>query len=315
MTRKGWRVSDIPDQSGRTFVVTGANSGLGLEATRALAGKGARVVMACRNMDKGARAESEVRATHPKADLELRHLDLSDLGQIRTFAAEVLAAHTRLDVLINNAGVMAIPRKETADGFEMQLGTNHLGHFALTGLLMPRLLENAADASRDVRVVTVSSTAHKMGRMHFDDLQLERGYGDWKAYGQSKLANLLFAFELDRRLRAAERRVKSLAAHPGYADTDLQAVGPRTSGNRLMGGVMKVLNTVAAQPAEKGTLPELRAATDPAAQSGQYYGPGGLFERAGPPVVVQANDAANDVADAQRLWQISEELTGVAYEL
>lgn len=312
MTRKRWGVDDIPDQSGRTLIVTGANSGLGLETTRALAGKGATVIMACRNLDKAARAESDVRASHPGASLEVRELDLADLSSVRSFTQAVLDEHERLDGLINNAGVMAIPRRETADGFEMQLGTNHFGHFALTGLLLPRLL--ASDAER-VRVVTVSSTAHRMGRMHFDDLQLAHGYGDWKAYGQSKLANLLFAFELDRRLRAGEHPVASLAAHPGYADTDLQAVGPRVRGNKLMAGIMKVANAVVAQPADMGALPTLRAATDPSAVGGQYYGPGGLMETRGYPEVVQANDQANSQADAERLWGISEELTGVTFDL
>ena len=312
MTRKGWSLEDMPDQSGRTVVITGANSGLGLETTRAFAGRGAHVIMACRNLEKAARAESDVRDTHPSASLEVRALDLADLSSVQSFAEGILEDVEQLDLLINNAGIMAIPRRETADGFEMQLGTNHLGHFALTGRLLPRLLETGARTG-DARVVSVSSTAHKMGRMHFDDLQLRHGYGDWKAYGQSKLANLLFAFELDRRLRAAASPVASLAAHPGYSDTDLQAVGPRAHGSKIMGGVMKVLNAVAAQPPEMGALPTVRAAVDPSAVSGQYYGPRGFMERAGSPVVVSANDAANDLGDAQRLWEVSEELTGVEY--
>lgn len=310
MTRKGWSSADVPDQTGRTVIITGANSGLGLETAKVMAGHGATVVMACRSLDKAEAAKQQILAAHPDATLDVRKLDLADLASIRAFAEGVLEAYPVLDLLINNAGIMAIPRSETADGFEMQLGTNHFGHFALTGLLLERLSETGQG-----RVVTVSSAAHKMGRMHFDDLQLSQGYGEWKAYGQSKLANLLFAFELDRRLRSADRPVKSLAAHPGYSDTNLQSVGPKKSGNRLMGAIMKLGNSVMAQDADRGALPSLRAATDPSADGGQYYGPGGLFEVAGPPVVVEANDHAKDAGDATRLWEISEELTGVRYGL
>ena len=309
-----WTTADIPDLHGRVAVVTGANGGLGLETARALAGAGAHVVMAARDQAKAAAAEKSVRESHAEASLEVVPLDLGSLASVRQAAERIGAAHPRIDILVNNAGLMAIPERRTEDGFEMQLGTNHLGHFALTGLLLPHLVQSALP-DRPTRVVTVSSTAHKMGRMHFDDLQLTRGYGDWKAYGQSKLANLLFAFELDRRLTAAGRPALSVAAHPGYSDTDLQAVGPRTRGSKVMGAVFRVLNTLAAQPAAMGALPSLRAATDPDARGGQYYGPRGLAERAGPPVVVQANDAANDAADARRLWQISEELTGVSFGL
>jgi NAD(P)-dependent dehydrogenase (short-subunit alcohol dehydrogenase family) len=307
MTRRGWSADQVPPQEGRVFVVTGANSGIGLEAARVLADRGARVVMACRNLEKAERAADDIRRDHPSADLEVRALDLADLSSVRAFAEGVLEAHERIDVLVNNAGVMAIPRRETADGFEMQLGTNHLGHFALTALLLPRLIEQGG-----TRVVTVSSTAHKMGRMHFDDLQLARDYGDWKAYGQSKLANLLFAFELHRRLRGAGHEVRSLACHPGYADTDLQQVGPRVRGSRVMGAVMKVANRLVAQSAEGGALPTLRAATDPDAASGTYWGPGGFMEIGGAPVEVEPNDHARDEDDAARLWTVSEELTGVA---
>ncbi len=310
MTRKGWSSADVPDQTGRTVIITGANSGLGLETTKVLAGNGATVVMACRSLDKAEAAKQQILAAHPEATLDVRKLDLADLSSVRAFAEGVLEAYPVIDLLINNAGIMAIPRSETVDGFEMQLGTNHFGHFALTGLLLERLSETGQG-----RVVTVSSAAHKMGRMHFDDLQLSQGYGEWKAYGQSKLANLLFAFELDRRLRAADRPIKSLAAHPGYSDTNLQSVGPKKSGNKLMGAIMKLGNSVMAQDADRGALPSLRAATDPSADGGQYYGPGGLFEVAGPPVVVEANDHAKDAGDATRLWEISEELTGVRYGL
>jgi len=272
-----------------------------------LAARGATVVMACRNLAKAEAARAAVLAATPTANLPLVPLDLSDLDSVRACADAVLAEHPRVDVLINNAGIMAIPRQVTRQGFEMQLGTNHLGHFALTGLLIGRLRASGE------RVVTISSQAHRMGRMHFDDLQLERGYGEWKAYGQSKLANLLFAFELDRRLRAAGATLISVAAHPGYADTDLQHVGPRTKNSPLLDKVMGTFNRLAAQPAADGALPTLRAAVDPRVQGGDYYGPGGLMETAGPPVKVRANAQALDPDIAARLWSVSEELTGVRF--
>jgi len=310
MTRRtGWSQADIGDQSGRTFVITGANGGIGLEAARALARRGARLILACRNLKKAEAALIGLREEAPRVEVQILELDLSDLASVRSFAEQALAAAPRIDVLINNAGIMAIPRRTTRDGFEMQLGTNHLGHFALTGLLLPALVGTAGS-----RVVTVSSAAHRMGRIYFDDLQLERGYGEWKAYGQSKLANLLFAFELDRRLRRASYETRSLACHPGYASTDLQHVAPRETGNRLMGAVMGFLNGVVAQSAADGALPTLRAAVDPAAQGGECYGPGGPLEFRGAPVRVEPADKAHDLADAERLWGVSEELTGVRYQ-
>jgi NAD(P)-dependent dehydrogenase (short-subunit alcohol dehydrogenase family) len=305
-----WDAERVEDQSGRTFVITGANSGIGLEATRVLARRGATVVMACRNLEKADRVCSSILAEVPGANLPLVALDLSDLDSVRGATDKILADHAQIDVLINNAGIMAIPRQETAQGFEMQLGTNHLGHFAFTGLLMERLLSCGAK-----RVVTISSQAHRMGQIYFDDLQLQRGYGEWKAYGQSKLANLLFAFELDRKLRAGGHVTISVAAHPGYANTDLQHVGPRTKGNRLMERVMGALNEMVAQSAADGALPTLRAAVDPEVSGGDYFGPGGFMETAGPPVKVRTNAAARDEEVAARLWSESERLTGIRFPL
>jgi len=309
MTRQSqpWTSADVGDQSGRTFVVTGANSGIGLQAVRVLAARGAKVVMACRNLDKAEGARQRVLAETPAADLHIEALDLADLDSVRSCADRVLASCPTVDVLVNNAGIMAIPRRETAQGFEMQLGTNHLGHFAFTGLLVDRLLE------RGRRVVTIASQAHRMGRMHFEDLQLVRGYGEWKAYGQSKLANLLFAFELDRRLRARGATLISVAAHPGYADTDLQHVGPRTKGNKVLDKLMGTFNRIAAQSAADGALPTLRAAVDPDVQGGDYLGPAGFLETSGPPVKVRAAANATDPDAAARLWEVSQELTGVTW--
>src|SRR5215213_11890922 len=250
----GWDAGDIPDQTGRIAVVTGANSGLGLVAARELARHGALVVMACRNLDKGRAAQAEVAATASGPKPELESLDLASLSSVRSFAERFQRSHEHLDLLINNAGVMAPPRRRTADGFELQFGTNHLGHFALTNLLLP-LMEGREDA----RVVTLSSNAHKLGRIAFDNLNGERRYFRWNAYNQSKLANLLFALELDRRLRAAGSTVKSLAAHPGYAATNLQSAGPPLF-DRL---VMVASNALIAQSDEMGALPTLYAATQP----------------------------------------------------
>jgi NAD(P)-dependent dehydrogenase (short-subunit alcohol dehydrogenase family) len=296
-----WDVGDIPDQTGRTALVTGANSGLGLVVARELARHGALVVMACRNLDKGRAAQAEVAAaaSGPKPDLE--SLDLASLSSVRSFAEKL--PHNGLNLLINNAGVMAPPRRHTADGFELQFGTNHLGHFALTNLLLP-LMEGRDDA----RVVTLSSNAHKtVRRIAFDNLNGDRRYFRWNAYGQSKLANLMFALELDRRLRAAGSSVKSLAAHPGYSATNLQsAAAPLV--DRL---VMKAGNAVIAQSGEMGALPVLYAATQPGLEGGTYVGPDGLGEHRGHPKIVSPNGTARDEAAAQRLWEVSEELTGV----
>jgi NAD(P)-dependent dehydrogenase (short-subunit alcohol dehydrogenase family) len=302
-----WTADQIPDQSGRVAVVTGANSGLGLIAARELARAGARVVLACRNTDKGAAALRELTGEAPEADAELAALDLASLDSIRSFAQEFTKAHDGLDLLINNAGVMASPRRTTKEGFELQFGTNHLGHFALTGLLL-----GALEGRNGARVVTVSSTAHRMGRINFDDLHGERRYRRWRAYGQSKLANLLFALELDRRLRAAGSTIKSLAAHPGYAATNLQSASPPA----LDRAVMAVTNRLIAQDAEVGALSLLYAATEPGLEGGTYVGPGGRGEQRGHPQPDAAPArAALDEAVAARLWAVSEEATGVRFDL
>jgi NAD(P)-dependent dehydrogenase (short-subunit alcohol dehydrogenase family) len=298
----GWDVQDIPDQSGRTAIVTGANSGLGLVTARELARAGASVVMACRNLDKGHAAVDEVRAAVPDAKVQLDELDLANLASVRAFADRFKAPHDGLDLLINNAGVMGTPRRRTADGFELQFGTNHLGHFALTTALLETM-----EGREDARVVTLSSTAHKMGRINFDNLNGDRHYFRWNAYGQSKLANLLFALELDRRLRAAGSTVKSLAAHPGYAATNLQSAGPPMF-DRL---VMVASNALIAQSDEMGALPILYAATQPGLEGGTYVGPDGFQEQRGYPKLVQASGRARDPETGRRLWEVSERMTAV----
>ncbi len=307
----------VPSLAGRTFVVTGSNSGIGFEAVRVLARRGGRVVMACRDLQKGETARDAVRRESPDADVSLRELDLASLDSVRKFAEGLLADEPRLHVLVNNAGVMALPYRKTADGFEMQIGTNHLGHFALTGLLLGRLLETGS-SDGGARVVTVSSTAHKPGRIRFDDLHYERGgygrLGTWRAYAQSKLANLLFTFELQRRLGAAGRaECIAVACHPGYAATELQHRGPQMLGSRLQGGFMSLLNRVAAQSAEGGALPTLYAACADDVEGGEYFGPGGFQELAGPPKRCRAVSRAYDAGDAARLWARSEEETGVRF--
>jgi NAD(P)-dependent dehydrogenase (short-subunit alcohol dehydrogenase family) len=301
-----WTADQMPGQSGRVAVVTGANSGLGLVAARELARAGAQVVLAVRNTAKGATAAEEIRAAAPEAKVEVAGLDLASLESVRGFAGWFRQRHEGLDLLVNNAGVMAAPRSETADGFELQIGTNHLGHFALTGLLV-----GAMEGRDDARVVTVSSGAHRMGRMNFEDLHGERRYNRWRAYGQSKLANLLFAFELDRRLRAAGSSVRSLGAHPGYAATNLQSSAPPLL-DRL---VMRVSNLVVAQSGEMGALSVLYAATHPGLEGGTFVGPDGIGEQRGHPRVVSASGSAYDEESARRLWELSEELTGVRFEL
>jgi len=298
----GWDADRIPAQAGRIAIVTGANSGLGLVTARELARKGALVVLACRNLDKGRAELADVEAAASGPRPELEELDLASLDSVRAFAERFRKNHDGLDLLVNNAGVMAPPRRHTADGFELQFGTNHLGHFALTGLLLP-LMEGREDA----RVVTLSSTAHKTGRIAFDNLNGDRHYFRWRAYGQSKLANLLFTLELDRRLRARGSTVKSLAAHPGYAATNLQSAAAPLL-DRL---VMKVGNAVVAQSDEMGALPTLYAATEPGLEGGTYVGPDGIGEQRGHPKIVKPNRAARDAGTARRLWDVSAELTGV----
>jgi len=294
MARSRWIAAELPDQSGRTFVVTGANSGIGLVAARELARVGARVVLAVRDEARGRAAAASVRGMS-----DVRRLDLADLSSVRAFAE---AFEGELDVLIDNAGVMAVPERRTADGFEMQIGTNHLGHFTLTNLLLPRI--------RD-RVVVVSSNAHRAGTIRLDDLNWERGgYDRWRAYGQSKLANLLFMGELQRRLAAAGSPVRAVAAHPGYAATNLQS---RTE-SFLQNAMMRVGNRVIAQSDEMGALPTLFAATQDI-PGGSYVGPDGRGGHRGHPTLVGRSGAAQDEAVARRLWELSEELTGVRFPL
>jgi len=309
MSTVRWTAADVASQSGRVAVVTGASGGIGLETATVLAQRGGTVVLGCRDERKAGQAASEIRAAAPGADVRLVHLDLASLGSVRQAADEILADCPRLDLLINNAGVMYVPFQRTEDGFELTLGTNHLGHFALTGLLLPRLL-----ATPDARVVTVSSVAHRYGKMHFDDLMLTSDYQPDPAYGQSKLANLLFSYELQARLAAAGAGTASLAAHPGVVLTDLWRTSPGWQ-RALISPRLRLINFWTAQPVSQGALPTLRAATDPAAQGGEYYGPGGFHEYTGSPVRVASTAASHDPAAQQRLWDISEQLTGVHYSI
>jgi NAD(P)-dependent dehydrogenase (short-subunit alcohol dehydrogenase family) len=308
MAAARWTVEQVPVLVGRTMVVTGGNSGIGFEAARVLAQRGARVVLGCRDPAKAEGAVRAIRQESRGAAVESIPLDLASLESIRAFVDTFSARHTTLDVLCNNAGVMALPYMRTADGFEMQLGTNHLGHFALTGLLLDRLL-----ATPDARVVTVSSTAHRIGRIRLDDLNGEAGYGRWTAYGQSKLANLLFTFELQRRLAAAGTSAISVACHPGYAATNLQLVAPRLEGSRWMESLSRLGNRLLAQDAAAGALPTLYAATATDVRGGDYFGPGGLGEIRGHPTRVASSARSRDVAVAARLWEVSERLTGVRF--
>jgi NAD(P)-dependent dehydrogenase (short-subunit alcohol dehydrogenase family) len=303
--------SDLPDLGGHRAIVTGANSGIGLRTAVRLAEQGVEVVLACRDPARGQAALSQLRAEVPAAKVELRELDLADLSSVHRFASDWAGPgqDRSLDLLVNNAGVMAIPHRLSADGYELQLATNHLGHYALTGLLLPALLTGSM-LGGPARVVTVASVAHRSGRLYVDDLMLERGYAPWRAYGQSKLANLLFMQELQRR---GNGRLASLAAHPGYAATNLPFASPKLGGSVLLGRLMWVGNLVLAQSAQAGALPTLRAATDPLARGGEYYGPGGVGEYRGAPKRVGMASRARDPAAAAWLWQRSAELTGVSY--
>ncbi len=302
-----WTPRQIPTQQGRLAIVTGANSGIGYQAARYLAQAGAAVILACRNAEKGEAARAKIASEHPGANLQVRVLDVADLDSVRRFAAKFLNEGKPLDLLINNAGVMAMPKRQTTpQGFEMQFGTNHLGHFALTGLLLPTLLRQPGS-----RVVTVASIAHKGGKLNFDDLNAERGYDPRGAYQQSKLANVVFGLEFDRRLRAGTATTESVIAHPGVAVTNIISNG---IGNGVQGRIIQTLMPLVAQSDDRGSWPLLYAATSPEAHGGGYYGPNGFAEIKGAPVEVKPKPHAMDPAAGKRLWEVSEALTGVRYE-
>jgi NAD(P)-dependent dehydrogenase (short-subunit alcohol dehydrogenase family) len=307
-----WSTAEIPDQSGRIAVVTGSNTGIGYHTAAVLAYTGAHVVLAVRNLEKGNAALARIVAADPKADVTLQELDLSSLDSVRAAAKGLRSAYGRIDLLINNAGVMYTPKRLTADGFEMQFGTNHLGHFALTGLLLDNLLP-----VRGSRVVTVSSTGHRIrAAIHFDDLQWQHSYDRIAAYGQSKLANLLFTYELQRRLgtwalknsEIATEPTIAAAAHPGISDTELTRNLPA-----VLRPAAAFLGPVLFQSAAMGALPTLRAATDPHVEGGQYYGPDGFAQQRGRPKLVSSSAQSHDEDLQRRLWTVSEELTGVTY--
>ncbi len=293
-TANGWTADQAPDQSGKVAIVTGANSGLGLVTARELAKKGAHVILACRNQTKGEQAKQAIEAENPSGTVELMALDLANLDLVRRFAKQFRDAHKKLDLLCNNAGVMAIPFQRTADGFEMQFGTNHFGHFALTALLIDRIL-----ATKGARIVNLSSLAHKTGFMDFENINAERKYSKWGAYGMSKLANLLFTYELARRLGAKGADVIAAAAHPGWTATNLQ----NSSKLAVIG------NYIFAQDEYTGTLPQLYACTAEDVKNGDYFGPDGWREMRGYPKRVESNRRSHDEGDAKRLWELSEKVT------
>jgi NAD(P)-dependent dehydrogenase (short-subunit alcohol dehydrogenase family) len=295
-----WTTQDIPDQSGKTVIVTGANSGIGYEAARELALNGATVILACRNLEKGEAALEQILKEYPQTDIDLQQLDLADLGSVQRFAEKFLAEYDRLDILINNGGVMATPYQKTVDGFELQFGTNHLGHFKLTGLLFDLLHDTPGS-----RVVTVTSYAHFFGRINFRDLNGERFYQKWLAYGQSKLANVLFGYELQRRVARKGKNPISIVVHPGYAATNLQHTST----------LFSFLNPIMAQSQEMGALPTLYAATSPDIHGGEYIGPDGFLGQRGYPHQARSSGRSYDQDYAQRLWEVSEELTGMEFDV
>ncbi len=303
-----WTLADMPDLSGKVIIVTGGNSGLGYESVKAFAMKGANVIMATRSPGKGEEARKEILREVPQGKIEVMEMDLGDLQSVRDFAAAFKKKYRRLDVLLNNAGIMMSPYFRTKDGFEGQFGTNHLGHFALTGLLMDVILK-----TEHSRIVNVSSGAHKRGEMDFENLQYEggEGYSPMKAYGRSKLSNLLFTYELQRKLESAGKNTIAVAAHPGVAMTNLG----RYMEKKIFYKVFSFLFRWMAQEQDMGALPEIRASVDPGVIGGEYYGPDAKNEWKGYPVVVSSNEASHSLEDAARLWEISEELTGVKIEI
>lgn len=314
MDNKKWTAEDIPDQSGKIAIVTGANSGTGFEAAKELARKGAHVIMGCRNLKKAEDAKSKISKEIPEASLEIIQLDLSDLSSVRSFANTYRNSHNTLDILCNNAGIMVVPERiETVDGFELQLGTNHFGHFALTGLLLDLTMKVNG------RIVTMSSSGHTFGNMEFENLNWERkgSYSSSGAYARSKLANLYFTYELHRRLQQSGSGVKALASHPGWSRTNLQSTGMNTGKktvmSRLLRFAMGTLTLLIGQSAAEGALPMLYAATSPDAQSGEYYGPGGMGGMRGYPKRASSSELSHDESVAEKLWDVSETLTGVKF--
>jgi NAD(P)-dependent dehydrogenase (short-subunit alcohol dehydrogenase family) len=301
-----WTTEDMPDLNGKVIIVTGANSGIGFETAKEVARKGAHTILACRNLERGVAALTVIKNEITNASAEVIPLDLSSLVSVHQFAAEFKSKYDRLDILINNAGIMYVPYGKTEDGFERHFGTNHLGHFALTGLLMDILL-----STPDSRVVTVSSVGHRSGEMDFEDLMFEGGrrYRGQRVYGRSKLANLLFTYELQRRFEALGTNAIATAAHPGGSNTNLA----RHVEDRWYFRLMRPLYEAMAQSAAMGALPTLRAAVDPDVNGGDYYGPDGFMESTGYPVLVQSNQASHNLEDARKLWEVSEELTEVRY--
>lgn len=306
MTTNNWTISNIPDLTGKIIVVTGGNSGLGFEAVKAFALKNGSVIMACRSVIKGDEARKRILKFLPSADITVMELDLSDLKSIRIFTEKFKQSYNRLDALLNNAGIMMVPYSLTKDGFENQVGTNHLGHFALTGLLLDLLKKTPKS-----RVVNVSSMAHKSGLMDFNNLLYKNGkeYSSMKAYGRSKLSNLLFTYELQRFFEKNKMDCISLAAHPGFSDTNLV----NHLSNKLLYKLFKPLLFRLSQPASMGALPEIRASVDPTAKGSEYYGPDGKREMKGFPILVQSNTASHDTESARKLWEISSKLTSVNY--
>lgn len=305
---KKWTYNDIPSQEGRLAIVTGANSGLGYYTAKGLAGKGCEVIMACRNARKASDAKKSLLKEKPELKLEVMELDLADLDSVRSFAVKFREKYNKLDLLINNAGLMAIPRRMTKDGFEMQFGVNHLGHFALTSHLFDLL--KATDGSR---IVNVSSAAHKMGKIRFEDINWEKSYQKWSAYGMSKLANIHFTYELADRISSAAMDVKVLAAHPGYSDSSLIEKGAEMNGRKIMVKAGKFANRIFAQSTAMGALPTLYAATSPDAQHLGYYGPGGMGEMRGYPQRVYPSSKKLSKDVQEQLWDLSESMTGIKF--
>jgi NAD(P)-dependent dehydrogenase (short-subunit alcohol dehydrogenase family) len=305
-----WSAADVGDLTGRVALVTGANSGIGYETARVLADHGAHVIMACRDREKGARARDKLESQLDRSSLELLDLDLSALDSVRTAAGRVVEQHARLDLLVNNAGVMGTPYRQTADGFELQMATNHLGHFALTGLLLDRLVTTERS-----RIVTVSSHMHRLGRIRPDNVATTKARNSWIQYSTTKLANLLFVAELSRRLEAGGFRTMALAAHPGWTRSNLAGSGAAMSKNRVRRRLSRVVGANLGQSAAGGALPTLCAATSSHVHNGQYVGPGGAFGMFGPPRVARPSRRAQDATLAARLWEASEALTGVRYSV